>query len=133
MDLKAMVREGLFREDLFYRLNVLRLHLPPLRERPEDIPLLVDHFVKLFSPGMQVPKVDRNAIEVLKEYSFPGNVRELRNIVEHAITLSHGETIKTEHLPEYLLHGSEAERYASIWRAEVGPAQGPQARATAAT
>lgn len=117
MDLKAMVREGMFREDLFYRLNVLRLRLPALRERTEDIPLLVDHFLKLFSSGNPIPQIDRKALDVLKDYSFPGNIRELRNIVEHAVTLSHGETVKTEHLPEYLLQGSEAERYASIWRA----------------
>ncbi len=117
MDLKSMVREGQFREDLYYRLNVLRLHLPPLRDRAEDIPLLVDHFLGSFATGSTVPEIDRSALDMLKEYSFPGNVRELRNIVEHSITLSHGETIKTDHLPEYLLQGNEAERYASIWRA----------------
>lgn len=117
MDLKGMVREGLFREDLYYRLNVLRLDIPPLRERSEDIPLLVDHFLKSFSPRALTPRIDRSCLDILKEYTYPGNVRELRNILEHAITLSHGDTIKTEHLPEYLLHGSEAERYASIWRA----------------
>ncbi|MHB9111564.1 MAG: sigma-54 interaction domain-containing protein [Thermoleophilia bacterium] len=121
MDLKGMVREGLFREDLYYRLNVLRLDIPPLRERAEDIPLLVDHFLKTFSPGALTPRIDRSSLDILKEYTYPGNVRELRNILEHAITLSHGDSIKTEHLPEYLLHGSEAERYASIWRASSDP------------
>ncbi|MFA6001311.1 MAG: sigma 54-interacting transcriptional regulator [Thermoleophilia bacterium] len=114
-DLKEMVREGRFREDLYYRLNVLRLRLPPLRERVEDIPLLIDNFVKLFSSGNLAPHFDKDARSVLLDYSFPGNVRELRNIVEHAITLSHGETMKREHLPEYLLRGSEEDKYASIW------------------
>lgn len=113
-DLKELVREGLFREDLYYRLNVLRLGLPPLRERPEDIPLLIDHFVKSFSASRPLPSFDREALRVLKEYSFPGNVRELRNVIEHAITLSHGQTMKREHLPEYLLKAFEAERYASL-------------------
>jgi len=116
-DLKRLIAEGKFREDLFYRLNVLRLQLPPLRQRAEDIPLLVDHFMHSFSPGRVVPKVDREAQNIMKDYSYPGNVRELRNIVEHAITLSHGKTIKAENLPEYLLQGDEAERYAPVWGA----------------
>jgi len=116
-DLKRLIAEGKFREDLFYRLNVLRLQLPPLRQRAEDIPLLVDHFMHSFSPGRLVPKVDREAQNIMKDYSYPGNVRELRNIVEHAITLSHGKTIKAEHLPEYLLQGDDAERYAPVWGA----------------
>lgn len=114
-DLKEMVREERFREDLYYRLNVLRLRLPPLRERTEDIPVLIDNFVKLFSSGSLAPHFDKDARSVLLDYPFPGNVRELRNIVEHAITLSHGETMKRDHLPEYLLHGNEADKYASIW------------------
>ncbi|MDO8736141.1 MAG: sigma 54-interacting transcriptional regulator [Thermoleophilia bacterium] len=126
MDLKGMVREGLFREDLYYRLNVLRLDIPPLRERSEDVPLLVDYFLSSFSPGELTPRIDRSTMDILKEFTYPGNVRELRNILEHAITLSHGDTIKTEHLPEYLLHGSEAERYASIWRSS-GDAHGRNA------
>lgn len=121
MDLKGMVREGLFREDLYYRLNVLRLDIPPLRERSEDIPLLVDYFLKKFSSGVPTPRIDRSSLDILKEFTYPGNVRELRNILEHAVTLSHGDTIKSEHFPEYLLHGSEAERYASIWRASSDP------------
>lgn len=120
MDLKAMIAEGQFREDLFYRLNVLRLHLPPLRERAEDIPLLIDHFVKFLSTGNLAPHFERKALRVLKDYSFPGNVRELRNIIEHAVTLSLGETVKYEHLPEYLTQGNEAERYASSWGANKG-------------
>ncbi|MBE3066295.1 MAG: sigma 54-interacting transcriptional regulator, partial [Chloroflexi bacterium] len=114
-DLKAMIMAGQFREDLYYRLNVLRLRLPSLSERAADIPLLIDHFLTSFSSGRTVPKCDAGALNILQEYTFPGNVRELRNIVEHAITLSHGETVKVGHLPEYILHGDEAERYASIW------------------
>lgn len=133
-DLKAMIMAGQFREDLYYRLNVLRLRLPSLSERAEDIPLLIDHFLTSFSSGRTVPKCDAGALNILQEYTFPGNVRELRNIVEHAITLSHGETVKVGHLPEYILHGDEAERYASIWsssrRSQSHDAQGAGSGAT---
>jgi DNA-binding NtrC family response regulator len=102
-DLKALVSENRFREDLYYRLNVLRLHLPPLRERAEDIPLLLDHFLKSFGPGNAAAEVEPEALRVLKDYPYPGNVRELRNVVEHAVTLSQGGKIGIQHLPEYLL------------------------------
>lgn len=102
-DLKSLVADGSFREDLFYRLKVLQLHLPPLRERIEDIPLLIDFFLNVFSPGREAAEIDPEAVRLLKEYSYPGNIRELRNIIEHAATLSHGETVTPEHLPDYIL------------------------------
>ncbi|MBE0429148.1 MAG: sigma 54-interacting transcriptional regulator [Thermoleophilia bacterium] len=117
-DLKALVEEGLFREDLYYRLNVLRLRLPSLRERQEDIPLLIDHFIRHFSKGAATPQLDSEALGELKAYSFPGNVRELRNMLEHTLILSQGESITKEHLPEYL-------RSPESLRPHAGVAPGP--------
>jgi len=110
-NLASLVREGRFREDLFYRLNVLYLKLPPLRERKEDIPLLVEHFVEIFNfaTGKSVEGLTDRAMELLMDYDYPGNVRELRNIVEAAFVLVRGNLIDVEHLPSYL-QGEEAER-----------------------
>lgn len=94
-DLAKLVREGQFREDLFYRINVIELHIPALRERPEDIPLLVDHFTRRLAQQMGVPqpKLNAEAMEVLSRHPFPGNVRELENILERAMTLCDDELI----------------------------------------
>ncbi len=103
-DLQQMVAEGEFREDLFYRLNVLLLTIPPLRERKDDIPLLVEHFIvrygeRLGRPGMSV---SREALRVLMDYNWPGNVRELENTIERAMVLNEGDRIEIEGLPERL-------------------------------
>jgi two-component system response regulator AtoC len=88
-DLLAEIRTGRFREDLYYRLAVIRVHLPPLRERGRDIDLLVEHFVRLFgTPKGVKPSIDD--MQRLKAYSWPGNVRELRNVVERAVALGTG-------------------------------------------
>lgn len=104
-DLVALVREGRFREDLFYRINVIELHVPGLRERPSDIPLLVDHFLQRHAHTLRItaPALDPAALERLKDYPFPGNVRELENILERAITLCDGHTIHAAdlHLPNH--------------------------------
>lgn len=95
-DLKKEVEAGMFRSDLFYRLNVVNIHLPPLRERREDIPLLVTHFLEKYSKetGYSEPlKVDRDAMQCLMEYNWPGNVRELENVIERAILLSSSNVI----------------------------------------
>jgi transcriptional regulator with PAS, ATPase and Fis domain len=97
-DLAAEVKGGRFREDLFYRLNVLPVHLPPLRDRREDIPILVDHFVRRYgekhaAAGMQVTSVAPEAMELLLAYHWPGNVRELENTIERAIVLASGPVI----------------------------------------
>ncbi len=91
-NLEAMVREGKFREDLFFRLNVVRLTMPPLRERPEDIPLLLAHFIRLFSEENGVPPltVEAGALRTLQAYAWPGNIRELRNFCENAVVLRRG-------------------------------------------
>jgi PAS domain S-box-containing protein len=99
---------GRFRADLFYRLNVLTIELPPLRHRQQDIPLLVRRFLRQFSDmhSKHVQRLSVGAARRLQEYHYPGNVRELENIIEHAVALSDGETVHEAHLPEYVLRGS---------------------------
>lgn len=104
-DLRELVKRGQFREDLFYRLNVLRLHLPALRERDGDIRLLLDYFLRKFNTGLNkyIQGYTGEALEVLTAYHYPGNVRELRNIVEYAVHICQGKRIKKECLPEYVV------------------------------
>ncbi len=99
-DLEKEVIEGRFREDLYYRLNVIHIHIPPLRERPEDIPILVQYFLEKYSreQGKPVQGISRYAMEALKNYPFPGNVRELENIVERSVALSPTNLILPESL-----------------------------------
>jgi len=94
-DLRQMVAEGRFQEDLFYRLNVIPIDLPPLRERREDIPVLVEHFVRKHAQrtGQRIERVDDEALAVLQQYDWPGNVRELENTIERAVVLSTGPVI----------------------------------------
>jgi len=100
-DLEALVRAGRFRDDLYYRINVVSISLPPLRERREDIPLLLDHFVEKFSRrnGKRIGGLTREAREALLRYDYPGNVRELENLVERAVILTRDEVIGLEDLP----------------------------------
>ena len=100
-DLESMVREGRFREDLFYRLNVVAIRLPPLRERREDIPLLIDTFIKCFASENSkiITGISREAMDLLMKHSYPGNVRELENIMQQSIVLCRGEMIVSEDLP----------------------------------
>lgn len=97
-DLKQMVAEGKFREDLFYRLNVFPINLPPLRERPKDVELLARHFVREFSQADPVG-IEEDVIEILKNYAFPGNVREMRNLMERLVLLAQEGTITKNILP----------------------------------
>ena len=100
-DLRTEVREGRFREDLFYRLNVIEIKVPPLRERREDIPFLAAKFAHEFSEKEHKKvRVSEHLVEVLKEYEWPGNVRQLRNIIERAVVLTKGEYITLSDLPE---------------------------------
>jgi PAS domain S-box-containing protein len=103
-ELGALVKEGSFREDLYYRVNVVKLALPPLRDRREDIPLLVDHFLRRFNrlSGKEITGISPEVLSILMAYDFPGNVRELGNIVEHATVLCRGALIESQHLPDYL-------------------------------
>jgi len=98
------VREGSFREDLYYRINVFRIELPLLQERREDIPLLVEHFVTKYNrlQNKDISGVSGEVLSVLMEYDFPGNVRELENVIEHAYVLCHGGLIEIQHLPANL-------------------------------
>lgn len=101
-DLAALVQEGRFREDLFYRLNVVKITLPPLRERKNDIPLLVQHFINKFNiqKGKSIDGMSDAAMYLLMQYDFPGNIRELENIVEYAFILCSSGLIQPQHLPE---------------------------------
>jgi two-component system response regulator AtoC len=103
-NLKKQVQAGKFREDLYYRLNVIPISLPPLRERKEDIPLLVQHFIKKINGKMskQVKGITQDALDLLMSYSFPGNVRELQNIIERSIALANGDSITIGDLPSDL-------------------------------
>ena len=100
-DLKSMVEKGLFREDLYYRLNVVNIFVPPLRERSDDIPLLVEYFIKKYCTSMnKAPAtIDSSAMKRLEEFNYPGNVRELENMIERAIVVGNGKKITLKDLP----------------------------------
>jgi DNA-binding NtrC family response regulator len=101
-DLRRAVQDGAFRQDLYYRLNVVDVHLPPLRERPEDLPLLIQHFVDKSAQSSQAKRLSPETLRMLLNYPWPGNVRELENIIERALVLCHGEDITPEDLPAHL-------------------------------
>jgi DNA-binding NtrC family response regulator len=105
VDLRQAVREGRFREDLFYRLNVINIELPPLRQRREDIPLLVDFFLKKYAEENDRPvrHISPEALRPLMTYSWPGNVRELENVIERAVVISSGDEVTLDLLPDTLL------------------------------
>ena len=108
-DLKRAIAEGRFREDLYFRLNVVGVHLPPLRERPGDLPLLFNHFLARFVPaGAKPPEISLAAWQALSVYPFPGNVRELEHAVQHAVVLSRGGRIDVEHLPDDIVKVASA-------------------------
>ncbi|OQY33865.1 MAG: transcriptional regulator [Spirochaetaceae bacterium 4572_59] len=108
-DLKKEIADGNFREDLYYRLNVVNIHIPPLRERTDDIPLMASAFLKEFAEenGKSIEGIDNKAAMALYNYSWPGNVRELRNCMESAVVLSKGHFIMPEDLPPSVVEGSE--------------------------
>jgi DNA-binding NtrC family response regulator len=108
-NLQEMVDQGKFRSDLYYRLNVVQVHLPPLRARREGIPVLVSHFIVRFSKlfNKEVQRFSPAALRALEEYKWPGNVRELENVVQRAIALAEGSTVETWHLPEAICKGFE--------------------------
>jgi DNA-binding NtrC family response regulator len=106
-DLLEETEAGRFREDLYYRLNVVTIYLPPLRERREDIPSLVSHFLKIYNEDnhCQVSRIEPAAMQALQEYTWPGNVRELQNYIERAVVLSPGDELTRDLLPEMVLGG----------------------------
>jgi PAS domain S-box-containing protein len=103
-DLAQMVEDGEFRNDLYYRINVITLNLPPLRERLEDVPLLIEHFIERFNTLQQkdIQGVSPGTLEILMRHTYPGNVRELENIIEHGFVMCRAGTISRRHLPAYL-------------------------------
>jgi DNA-binding NtrC family response regulator len=103
-DLMQRVKDGRFREDLFYRLNVIEIRMPSLRERKDDIPILIKHYLKVFSDeaGKKIGDVDYEVMKALLAYDWPGNIRELRNTLERAVVLAEGEIIAIHDLPEKL-------------------------------
>jgi len=105
-NLANMVEEGTFRRDLYYRVNVMRISVPPLRDRTDDIPLLADHFLQQYASAYNKPvrEIRPNAMALLFEYDWPGNIRELENAIQGAVILSEGESIGPEDLPEPLQH-----------------------------
>jgi transcriptional regulator with PAS, ATPase and Fis domain len=103
-NLGELVKQNVFREDLYYRINVIKLVLPPLRERKEDIPLLVEHFIGRFNKlqGKNINGITPEGLSIVMKCDFPGNVRELQNIIEHAFVVCHGRMIEPKHLPSHL-------------------------------
>jgi len=106
-DLSESIQKGTFREDLFYRINVIPITLPPLRQRREDIPLLVDHFIDKFCTNLGVPKkrISSDAMRAIEKYHWPGNVRELENVIERMIALEMSDVLTTKSLPDHILLG----------------------------
>jgi two-component system nitrogen regulation response regulator NtrX len=122
-DLEEEIREGRFREDLYFRLNVLPIHVPPLRERLEDIPLLAEHFLEEFRSrhGRGPVGLDPSALEALRAHTWPGNVRELRNLCERLVIMAPGETVRSEDLPAaYRGSGPEEDPFAPRWTLREG-------------
>ncbi|MDI6844971.1 MAG: sigma-54 dependent transcriptional regulator [Candidatus Saccharicenans sp.] len=108
-DLEELIEQKAFRKDLFYRLNVIKIELPPLRQRKEDIPLLVKHFIDLYNTEnqKQVEGVSEDVMEILMDYDWPGNVRELENVIERAVVLCKSKVITRDLLPPFLLSGKK--------------------------
>ncbi len=115
-DLEELVRAGRFREDLYYRIHVIPILLPPLRERPGDIPLLVEHFVRVYCAADNVPlkHVDPEVIDILQEHSWPGNVRELENLIQRLVLMTSDPVITLKHLPSQLLYTSATQQEALL-------------------
>jgi len=115
-DLEQLVRQGRFREDLYYRINVVPIFVPPLRDRNGDLPLLVDHFLRIYCTANNKPlkQLEPEALEIMEDYSWPGNVRELENIVQLLVLMSGSSNIKAAHLPQQLLYSSNASQEAIL-------------------
>jgi DNA-binding NtrC family response regulator len=115
-DLEQAVRAGQFREDLYYRINVVPIVLPPLRERPGDVAILLDHFLRMYCAANRVPlkRLDSDALEILEEYHWPGNVRELENLVQRLVVMGSGAVITAKHLPQQILYSSTAKQEALL-------------------
>jgi PAS domain S-box-containing protein len=119
-DLYREVQEGRFRDDLYYRLNVITIHLPALRERKEDIPLLCQHFLEKYNlkENKRILRFSADAMQTLMDFDWPGNVRQLENAVSHAVILAQGEDIRRRHLPRFLKEGGDEARPTSLAETE---------------
>ena len=119
-NLDMMVKERMFRKDLMFRLNVVRLHLPPLRKRGDDVRLILDHFLNIFASRFRkdVKNISKKALQILLDYSFPGNVRELRNVVEYAVNICPKGQIQPMHLPAYLMDAKSQSALSPFGEAE---------------
>ncbi|MEC9353432.1 MAG: sigma-54 dependent transcriptional regulator [Planctomycetota bacterium] len=108
-EIETLIKDGTFREDLYYRLKVVTVHLPPLRERRQDIPLLLNHFIGEFSQAHKKPvrEIEREAVNILSSYAWPGNIRELKHVVENMVVVSQGPVLAVENLPENIHQGEQ--------------------------
>jgi DNA-binding NtrC family response regulator len=115
-DLEQAVHTGRFREDLYYRLNVVPIVLPPLRERPGDVAILLDHFLRMYcaANSVSLKRLDPDALEILEEYHWPGNVRELENVVQRLVIMGSGAVITAKHIPQQILYSSTAKQEALL-------------------
>ena len=115
-NLEELVKQGRFREDLYYRINVVPIFVPPLRDRNGDLPLLVDHFLRIYCASNNKPlkQLEPEALEIMEDYTWPGNVRELENIVQRLVLMSGSSDIKATHLPQQLLYSSNASQEAIL-------------------
>lgn len=121
-DLKQLVEEGKFREDLYYRLNIINIHIPPLRERKEDIPLLIDYFLKFYNKkhNKNIQGIKEDALVILQNYRWPGNVRELQNLIENLVILCNKKMITEDILPKYLKVEGGALTERSEFKIQIG-------------
>ena len=115
-NLEELVKQGRFREDLYYRINVVPIFIPPLRDREGDLPLLVDHFLRIYCTANNRPlkQLEPEALEIMEDYSWPGNVRELENVIQRLIIMGTSPVIRPEHLPQPMLYSSAASQEAIL-------------------
>jgi len=115
-DLEEIVRQGRFREDLYYRINVVPIFVPPLRDREGDLPLLADHFLRIFCAAAKktLKTMQHDVLEILEDYPWPGNVRELENVIQRLVLMNNSSTITADHLPQSLLYASTASQEAIL-------------------
>jgi DNA-binding NtrC family response regulator len=115
-NLEELVKQGRFREDLYYRINVVPIFVPPLRDRMGDLPILVDHFLRAYCAANNKPlkQLEPEALEILEDYSWPGNVRELENVIQRLVVMGDSHVIRASHLPQHLLYSSNASQEAIL-------------------
>src|SRR5205085_4629470 len=115
-NLEQLVQQGRFREDLYYRINVVPIFVPPLRDRIGDLPILVDHFLRVYCAANNKPlkQLESDALEIMEDYAWPGNVRELENVIQRLVVMNDSHLIKATQLPQQLLFSSSASQEAIL-------------------